>query len=268
MLKITPVNVDRNLPARHFLGTNMLFVSSIFRTVQGEGFYAGHPAVFLRLAGCNFGAKSVTGSCCWCDTKFVIGVASQYSPEALVEEILSLRGPHVSDILVLTGGEPTLQPLVLKVLDLLVNEFSSLQIETNGTQGHFFENIVGHVCNMSTRVVVSPKANYTTRGYPPINGRTRDRLDDLKFILDSDPASPHHVVPDWAFTLRDQKGVNIYVSPMARYLRPPTSEVASAWDSTLVDQAATAKNYEYAANFAMRYGVLLSIQQHLFCSVP
>ena len=33
-----------------------------FYTIQGEGFYSGHAAYFLRLAGCDVG-------CVWCDVK-------------------------------------------------------------------------------------------------------------------------------------------------------------------------------------------------------
>ena len=33
-----------------------------FYTIQGEGFYTGHAAYFIRLAGCDVG-------CVWCDVK-------------------------------------------------------------------------------------------------------------------------------------------------------------------------------------------------------
>jgi len=40
-----------------------LEVQDIFSTIQGEGPFAGKPAVFLRLAGCNL-------RCFFCDTDF------------------------------------------------------------------------------------------------------------------------------------------------------------------------------------------------------
>ena len=43
-------NVDRVVTIRDFQGT-LLHVTSIFPTIQGEGFYAGRPCVFLRMAG-------------------------------------------------------------------------------------------------------------------------------------------------------------------------------------------------------------------------
>jgi len=35
----------------------------VFRTIQGEGIFAGVPAVFIRLAGCSIG-------CSRCDTEY------------------------------------------------------------------------------------------------------------------------------------------------------------------------------------------------------
>ncbi len=45
-----------------------LLVRSSFMTIQGEGPYAGRPAYFIRLGGCNYGPK--THFCQFCDTDF------------------------------------------------------------------------------------------------------------------------------------------------------------------------------------------------------
>ncbi|MGO1237116.1 MAG: 7-carboxy-7-deazaguanine synthase QueE, partial [Hafnia alvei] len=37
-------------------------INELFQTLQGEGFYTGVPAIFIRLQGCPVG-------CSWCDTK-------------------------------------------------------------------------------------------------------------------------------------------------------------------------------------------------------
>ncbi|MEO7263716.1 MAG: hypothetical protein ABIW38_02335, partial [Ferruginibacter sp.] len=37
-------------------------VMESFYTIQGEGFYQGHAAYFIRLGGCDVG-------CSWCDVK-------------------------------------------------------------------------------------------------------------------------------------------------------------------------------------------------------
>jgi 7-carboxy-7-deazaguanine synthase len=48
-----PINVQPIEKKREFDDGSSLAVHSIFYTIQGEGVYAGHPAVFIRLAGCN-----------------------------------------------------------------------------------------------------------------------------------------------------------------------------------------------------------------------
>ncbi len=37
-------------------------INEMFQTLQGEGYYTGVPAIFIRLQGCPVG-------CSWCDTK-------------------------------------------------------------------------------------------------------------------------------------------------------------------------------------------------------
>lgn len=37
-------------------------INEMFQTLQGEGFFTGVPAIFIRLQGCPVG-------CSWCDTK-------------------------------------------------------------------------------------------------------------------------------------------------------------------------------------------------------
>ena len=104
-------------------GGASLWVQEVFATLQGEGPFAGEPAVFVRLAGCNL-------RCFWCDTEFE---SSSWHPsmEELVERIESTRAPHC-DLVVLTGGEPLRQDVSL-LIDALLGRGHRVQIETNGT---------------------------------------------------------------------------------------------------------------------------------------
>lgn len=105
----------------HRENNGSLDVHSMFETIQGEGPFAGHPAVFLRLAGCNL-------RCPWCDTIYTGACVQRYS----VPEIISqFHGHEYHELIVITGGEPFRQnitPLVRKMLHLGHN----VQIETNG----------------------------------------------------------------------------------------------------------------------------------------
>ena len=68
-----PINVDINATKNDF--TDGLLVTSIFYTLQGEGRFTGQRFIFIRLAGCNFGAKTQT--CVQCDTAFQIANADR-----------------------------------------------------------------------------------------------------------------------------------------------------------------------------------------------
>ena len=121
---------------------------------------------------------------------------------------------------------------------------------------------------MNTTVVVSPKANLITRGYAPLKNQVAARVDALKFVLSADPESPHHSVPAWAMTLLSASDRKLYVSPMAVYDRAPVGEVSSIWEEGLINKEQTAANYQYAAQYAMTYGLMLSLQTHLFTALP
>lgn len=103
--------------------TGMLFqmkrVNDIFYSLQGEGRNTGRAAIFIRFAGCNL-------KCPFCDTDF-----SQYV-EMSDEDILNRIKSYPSRLVVLTGGEPSLQVDRLLV-DLLHSHGYELAMETNGT---------------------------------------------------------------------------------------------------------------------------------------
>ena len=99
-------------------------VKEIFYTIQGEGFHAGEPAVFVRLSGCNL-------SCPWCDTDHLKG--ETMSIPDIVRTVKALwPSKETAPFVVLTGGEPSLQ-----VDEQLIKSLNAMEafiaIETNGT---------------------------------------------------------------------------------------------------------------------------------------
>ena len=95
-------------------------INEIFHSLQGEGFYTGTAAVFVRFAGCNL-------HCDFCDTDHQSH--TMMSAPEIVEHVM--RYP-TAPLLVLTGGEPSLwidEPL-LQALQLTGK---IITIETNGT---------------------------------------------------------------------------------------------------------------------------------------
>ena len=266
-MTIITMHKDRPVTSAYFRGKEVLYVTSIFRTIQSEGPYAGHPAMFVRLAGCNFGAKS-KGICEWCDTYFAIDTATTYTYEELYMA-LKAKGWQPTDILVFTGGEPTLQHYLLEVIKRIhgVSPNTTCQIETNGTQAAFFKKKEDEYFGLFNMVVVcSPKAG--PKGYAELSPTVLDYVDAFKFVVTAE-AGNHHEIPDWALQLvRSGEGDDVYVSPMAQYLRAYDGEVSSIWDDSLIDKERTAANYSYAAAYALKHNLLLSLQGHLFCALP
>jgi 7-carboxy-7-deazaguanine synthase len=114
-------------------------VKEIFLTLQGEGLQAGRRAIFLRFAGCNLWSgreqDRETAQCRFCDTDFV-GTdgenGGRYDAEALAGRARSLWGEGERSLVVVTGGEPTLQ-LDRPLIDRLHALGFEIAIETNGT---------------------------------------------------------------------------------------------------------------------------------------
>lgn len=116
-------------------------VNDIFYSLQGEGHNAGRAAVFVRFSGCNL-------SCSFCDTDFtdfkemtameileaIRGMASPLPEEEGLEERSKGTGLGATALVVLTGGEPTLQ--VDEELINLIHEagFPTVAMESNGTK--------------------------------------------------------------------------------------------------------------------------------------
>ncbi|WP_303036094.1 7-carboxy-7-deazaguanine synthase QueE [Duncaniella muris] len=94
-------------------------INEIFYSLQGEGYFTGTPAVFLRMSGCNL-------KCGFCDTRHE--EHTLMSPAQIVEAI----GQYPTRHIIITGGEPSLQ-LDQMLVDLLHDEGWFIQIETNGT---------------------------------------------------------------------------------------------------------------------------------------
>ena len=114
-------------------------VKELFLTLQGEGMQAGRRAVFLRMAGCNLWTGREQdrwkAQCTFCDTDFV-GTdgenGGRYAAEDLAAAARRLWGEGNRPLVVVTGGEPSLQ-LDAALIDSLHREGFEIAIETNGT---------------------------------------------------------------------------------------------------------------------------------------
>lgn len=118
--------MNNQLPEKETTTRGTLEVVSVFFTIQGEGPFAGRPAVFVRLAGCNL-------KCPMCDTNYTVG-RKAVTVGDLVKRVASVvpKTLHRRPVVVITGGEPFRQNLGPFVLALNLAQYQ-VQVETNGT---------------------------------------------------------------------------------------------------------------------------------------
>lgn len=98
-------------------------IMEVFPTLQGEGKFTGHPAYFIRLAGCDVG-------CSWCDVK-ESWPADEY-PLLSACEIAIGATESGHKLAVITGGEPCIYDLTALTTELKKRGFQ-VHLETSGT---------------------------------------------------------------------------------------------------------------------------------------
>lgn len=186
-----------------------LKVHSIFATIQGEGPFAGAPAVFVRLAGCNL-------QCPLCDTEYTGGKVM--SPAAVVKEVTELSPapdvlpyghaylPYRRPLVVITGGEPFRQD-ISRLARLLIRTEYTIQVETNGA-APMPEQLVPSIGRTEHfTVVVSPKA-------PKVHPSIR-YVSAYKYVIGADDELADDNLPVEALGLRLPKGLKIARPPDA-----------------------------------------------------
>ena len=99
----------------------MLPLMEEFYTIQGEGFYKGTAAYFVRIGGCDVG-------CHWCDVKESWNADTH--PPTDIKQIVA-NAANYSNTIVVTGGEPLMWNMA-PLTSALKNKGLNLHIETSG----------------------------------------------------------------------------------------------------------------------------------------
>lgn len=113
---------------------SILPVMEAFYTVQGEGFYSGHAAYFIRLAGCDVG-------CHWCDVKE--SWDAEQHPLTPLDVIIASALEYPGRLVVITGGEPLIYNLAPLTKKLKEAGFR-VNIETSGA--YPLSGVIDWVC--------------------------------------------------------------------------------------------------------------------------
>jgi 7-carboxy-7-deazaguanine synthase len=99
-----------------------LLVTEIYPCIQGETTFAGIPFVLVRLARCNL-------RCVWCDSAFSFKGGTRWTIPSILANVRGHLLPHV----LVTGGEPLLQPPVHDLMKRLCDEEYTVLLETGGS---------------------------------------------------------------------------------------------------------------------------------------
>lgn len=221
-----------------------LDIIEVFHTLQGEGPFTGHPAIFIRLAGCSL-------QCPKCDTIYTGPLRKTMTLDEIMQLVSEMIFPFPqTSLFVITGGEPFRQNIV-PLIDMLLTEYTChVQVETNGihTIPHELRKPVG---NGELFIVVSPKTSH-------INTTAAELASVFKYVLSADDmhtdglpiralghkASPHIARPPENF-----EG-DIYVNPC---------------DDK--DSEINRSNMLAARDSALRNGYILGLQLHKIVGV-
>lgn len=102
-------------------------IAEKFKSIQGEGRYAGTPMAFIRFVGCSVGKKI----CHFCDTDFDKSNTWLGGGEFDEVDLIQWIGGHTH--VCLTGGEPFDQPELKPLFRAFVDKGFYTHIETSGT---------------------------------------------------------------------------------------------------------------------------------------
>jgi len=221
-----------------------LQLHSIFPTIQGEGPFAGCPAIFVRLAGCNL-------QCPFCDTDYTSKRQTLTAMEltARVQDLRPIRraGPWSArkPLVVITGGEPFRQNLT-GFATLLIGLGYQVQIETNGTL--FLEGFPYG----QTTIVCSPKTGR-------INPDMAKRVNAFKYVVEAGQIDTDGLPLS---TLGNVQQFSV--------AKPPVGSFAEIYVQPLDEQDETRNrlNTQAALESCLKFGYRLCIQTHKLVNVP
>jgi 7-carboxy-7-deazaguanine synthase len=156
-----------------------MFITEIFKSIQGEGTRAGLPCIFVRLTGCNL-------RCTWCDTAYAFHGGTKMSVEEVLSRVDQLAGRSGNNaasaanipLVELTGGEPLLQEEIYPLAEKLIGAGYTVMIETSG------ERYIGRLPRKVIKIVdVKCPDSGEPDTFEMKNLEALSKEDEVKFVL-------------------------------------------------------------------------------------
>lgn len=134
-------------------------IVEIFESLQGEGANTGMPSIFVRFGKCNL-------ACPWCDTPY-----NEFQSWTLSQILAKVRSFSAKNVII-TGGEPTLHPKIVLLLEILKQDGYFLAIETNGLKD---------VPPQIDYIATSPKVMYANK----YQRRCISKANEVRIVMDA-----------------------------------------------------------------------------------
>lgn len=144
-------------------------IYEIYRSIQGESSYAGQPCTFIRTAGCSL-------RCEYCDTGYALPVDSGTGMP--LDQIISRVKTLGHDLVELTGGEPMEQEETPELCRMLLDEGSTVLLETGGHIS--IQSLPKEVVKI---LDIKTPGSRMTRKYHWDNLQYLTEKDEIKFVL-------------------------------------------------------------------------------------
>lgn len=230
--------LNKQIPIKQELDDGLILsVNNVFYTIQGEGMFAGNPAIFIRLSGCNL-------QCPACDTDYAYG--TRWSVTQIGDSVkeMTANSSTLKPIVVITGGEPFRQNILPLIKHLILDLDMIVQVETNGT---LFVDLGVMFIHPHFHIVCSPKAG-------KVNKQLARHIKAYKYVIHADSVDPfdglpilaldHSASPKVARPENDFKGI-IYVQPI-----------------DVQDEQENKRHLKAAIDSCMNHGYRLCLQLH------
>lgn len=114
-------SLQKRLAPLDGLAPDALRIHEIYASLQGEGTHVGLPCTLVRLTACHL-------RCTYCDTAHAFGRGEQMTLDEVVGRTLALH----PKLVLITGGEPLLQPAALPLMRRLCDAGRTVLLETSG----------------------------------------------------------------------------------------------------------------------------------------
>ena len=236
-----------------------LAIEETFYTIQGEGPFAGRPAIFIRLSGCNL-------ACTFCDTQFEKMAEQSRDVEEYLGWFFKEFNQQQRSLIVITGGEPMRQNLDYLLHGLLGHPEANntiIQIETAGTlwqpeyAGVDFEIMVSR---RDVFLVCSPKT-------PKVHPKIAEHCSHWKYVIKATEVDEAGL-PNRSTQMAD--------GPLRPLYRPALEKIVNCWSSDAsiwvspcdeYDIVKNKANLEAVRDIALKHGYWVSLQTHKILGV-